>query len=187
MSAAITKGSVVRLTIDNETDTYEQAIAAVQTAFGLRPVTPADWPEPPPVEPRPDPQDLSADDIMNGWNEQALFRMIASLMPGARAVLHRITELGGTASFDEVQQYFADHPTTPIPKAKIGGTLTSFQAVQRRVGPAGSTSSARLLQRDERARLYHIDRVLVEGLRRAFAIADARPDLLRSEPTPRVP
>ncbi|MHA5051095.1 hypothetical protein [Streptomyces sp. SD15] len=37
----------------------------------------------------------------------------------------------------------------------------------------------RLLQRDERARLYRIDRALVEGLARAFAIADARPDLLR--------
>ncbi|WP_413098200.1 hypothetical protein [Streptomyces sp. Inha503] len=100
-------------------------------------------------------------------------------------MLRRITDLGGTASFDEVQQHFADHPTTPMEKAKIGGgTLTSIPAVQRRIGPAGS---ARLLQRDERARLlYHIDPALVEGLRRAFAIADARPDLLRAEPTPRV-
>ncbi|MPY51968.1 hypothetical protein FPZ41_26740 [Streptomyces sp. K1PN6] len=32
-------------------------------------------------------------------------------MPGARAVLRRITELGGAASYDDVQQYFADHPT----------------------------------------------------------------------------
>ncbi|GDY60494.1 hypothetical protein [Streptomyces violaceusniger] len=177
------EGGVVRLTIDTETDTYEQAIAAVQAAYGLRPVTPDDWPEPPALDPRPDPQDLDDDDIGNGWSEQALFRMIASLIPGARAVLRRITDLGGTASFDEVQQYFADHPTTPITKAKIGGTLTSIPAVQRRIGPAGS---ARLLQRDERARLYHIDPPLVEGLRRAFAIADARPDLLRAEPTPRV-
>ena len=105
--------------------------------------------------------------------------MIASLMPGARAVLRRITDLGGSASFDEVQQYFADRPTAPIPKAKIRGTLTSIQAVQCRVGP---TSAPRLLQRDERARLYHIDPTLVEGLRRVFAIADARPDLLRGEP-----
>lgn len=56
-------GSVVRLTIDAETDTYEQAIAAVQTAYGLRPVTPANWPEPPPVDPRPGPQELGDDDI----------------------------------------------------------------------------------------------------------------------------
>ncbi|WP_443250844.1 hypothetical protein [Streptomyces sp. 6N106] len=62
----------------------------------------------------------------------------------------------------------------------MGGTLTSVQAVQRRVAP---TDASRLLQRNERARLYHIDRALVEGLRRAFAIADARPDLLRGEPT----
>ncbi len=170
----------MRLTIDTETDTYEQAIAAVQAAYGLRPVAPADWPEAPAVDPRPDPQDLSGDDIGNGWSEQALFRMIASLMPGARAVLRRITDLGGTTSFDEVQQYFADHPTTPIATAKMGGTLTSFQAVQRRIAPTGAP---RLLQRDERARVYQIDRALVEGLRRAFAIADARPDLLRGEPT----
>ncbi|MEU5273320.1 hypothetical protein AB0G77_33340 [Streptomyces hygroscopicus] len=66
----------------------------------------------------------------------------------------------------------------------MGGTLTSFQAVQRRVAPTGAP---RLLQRDERARLYQIDPALVEGLQRAFAIADARPDLLRrAEPHPRV-
>ncbi|MGP3945179.1 MULTISPECIES: hypothetical protein [Streptomyces] len=109
--------------------------------------------------------------------------MVASLMPGARALLRRITELGGTTSFDEVQQYFADHPTTPITKARVGGALTSVPAVQRRVGPAGSS---RLLQRDERARLYQIDQVLIEGLRRAFAIAHARPDLLRGEPAAHV-
>jgi hypothetical protein len=48
--------------------------------------------------------------------------------------------------------------------------------VQRRVGPAGA---ARLLQRDERARIYRIDRALVEGLKRAFALAEDRPDLMR--------
>ncbi|MFI1368882.1 hypothetical protein [Streptomyces griseochromogenes] len=42
-------------------------------------------------------------------------------------------------------------------------------------------------QRDERARLYRIDRVLVEGLKRAFAVADARADLLRGEPVERYP
>ncbi|MGW7605616.1 hypothetical protein [Streptomyces antimycoticus] len=170
----------MRLTIDTGTDTYEQAIAAVQAAYGLRPVAPADWPEAPALDPRPDPQDLSGDDIGDGWSEQAFFRMIASVMPGARAVLRRIIDLGGTASFDEVQQYFANHPATPIATAKIGGTLTSIKAVQRRVAPTGASQ---LLQRDERARLYQIDRALVEGLRRAFAIADARPDLLRGEPT----
>ncbi|WP_405933607.1 hypothetical protein [Streptomyces sp. NBC_00827] len=173
----------MRLTIDTETDTYEQAIAAVQATYGLRPAVPANWPQAPAVDPRPDPQDLSNDDIGNGWNDQVLFHIIASLMPGARAVLRRITDLGGTASYDEVQQYFANHPTDPIPPTKIGGTLTSVQAVQRRIGPTGAD---RLLQRDERARLYRIDRPLVEGLTRAFALADARPDLLRGEGAGRV-
>ncbi|MEV6131765.1 hypothetical protein AB0M05_34105 [Streptomyces violaceusniger] len=105
--------------------------------------------------------------------------MIASLVPGARTVLRRITDLGGTTSFDEVQQHFANHPTTPIATAKLGGTLTSIKAVQRRIAPA---DAPRLLQRDERARLYHRPGA-GRGLRRAFAIADARPDLLRGEPT----
>ncbi|MGW2706564.1 hypothetical protein [Streptomyces sp. NPDC001340] len=56
----------MRLTIDTETDTYEQAIAAVQAAYGLRPTVPADWPEATAVEPCPGPQDLSADDIGDG-------------------------------------------------------------------------------------------------------------------------
>ncbi|MEU8727577.1 hypothetical protein [Streptomyces antimycoticus] len=72
-------------------------------------------------------------------------------------------------------------PTTVAGPATV--VVTSIPAVHRRVGP---TSTPRLLQRDERARLYHIDPALVEGLRRAFAIADARPDLLRGEPTVRV-
>ncbi|MGR4852084.1 hypothetical protein [Streptomyces sp. LARHCF252] len=105
--------------------------------------------------------------------------MIASLMPGARAVLRRIVEMGGTATYDEAQQHFADHPTAPIPRAKIGGSLTSVKAVQRRVGPAGADH---LLQRDERARLYRIERVLVERLIRAVALADSRPDLMRRDP-----
>jgi hypothetical protein len=67
-----------------------------------------------------------------------LFEAIASLMPGARAVLRRIVDVGGTASYGAVQQHFADHPTDPIPPSKIGGTLTSIRAVQRRVGPDGA-------------------------------------------------
>ncbi|MGW9400628.1 hypothetical protein [Streptomyces sp. NPDC055642] len=105
--------------------------------------------------------------------------MIAALMPGARAVLSRITDLGGTASYDDVQQHFAEHSVTPIPPSRIGGTLTSIKAVQRRVGPDGAGP---LLQRDERARRYRIDDVLMAGLTRAFALADTRPDLLRGEP-----
>jgi hypothetical protein len=38
----------------------------------------------------------------------------------------------------------------------------------------------------ERARLHRIDRTLVDGLIRAFALADARPDLLRGEGATRV-
>lgn len=182
MTAAITKGRDVRLTIDTETDSYEKAIAAVQAAYGLRPNVSADWPDAPASEPRPGPEDLSEEDLGQGWTDRTLFEVIASLMPGARTVLRRIVELGGTASYDDVQQYVASHPTDPIPPTKIGGTLTSMRAVQRHVGPVGAHQ---LLQRDERARLYRIDRVLVKGLHRAFVLADARPDLLRREPPAR--
>ncbi|MER5576097.1 hypothetical protein [Streptomyces massasporeus] len=169
----------MRLTIDTETDSYEQAIAAVQAAFGFRPDVPVHWLDAPAAEHRPGPEGLGADDLGGGWTDQVLFQMIASLMPRARAVLRRIAELGGTASYDEIQQHFADHPTHPIPRAKIGGSLTSVKAVQRRVHPAGGDP---LLHRDERARHYRIDRVLAAGLIRAFALADSRPDLMRRDP-----
>ncbi|MFJ5259836.1 hypothetical protein ACIQAC_05085 [Streptomyces sp. NPDC088387] len=45
----------MRLTINTETDTYEQAVAAVQAAYGLRPATHVDWPEAAVVDPRPGP------------------------------------------------------------------------------------------------------------------------------------
>jgi hypothetical protein len=169
----------VRLTIDTETDSYEQAIAAVQAAYGLRPDVPGDWLDAPATEPRPGPEDLSEDDLGDGWTDRLLFRVIASLMPRARAVLRRIVEMGGMASYDEVQQYFAAHQTEPIPRSKIGGSLTSVKAVQRQVGPAGA---GHLLQRDERARLYRIEGALVAGLTRAFVLADRRPDLMRRGP-----
>lgn len=170
----------MRLTIDTETDTYEQAIAAIQAAYRLRPGVPAAWPDAPPADLRPGPRDLPDDNLVDGWTDQLLSHMIASLVPGARAVLRRITELGGAASYEDIQHHFPHHPTNPIPPSKIGGTLTSVKAVQRHVGPNGAGP---LLQRDERARRYRIDDILVTGLQRAFALADIHPDLLRGEPS----
>ncbi|GAA2615677.1 hypothetical protein GCM10010304_81290 [Streptomyces roseoviolaceus] len=60
---------------------------------------------------------------------------------GARTVLRRIVNLGRTASYGDAQQHLADHSMDPIPPTKIGGTLTSFTAVQRRIGPAGTSVS----------------------------------------------
>ena len=179
MGVEITKGAGVQLTIDTQTGTYEQAIAAVQAAYGLNPADVAGgWPAAPPLEARPGPETLSGDDLWEGWTDRMLFDSLASLMPGARAVLRRLVELGGTASFDDVQAYFAGHPTTPIPKNRIGGTLTSVRAVRRRVGPDNRSN---VLERDEGRRLYLIEPALMEGLKRAFDLADARPDLLRQD------
>ncbi|MFJ9713907.1 hypothetical protein [Streptomyces sp. NPDC101234] len=169
----------MRLTIDTQQDTYEQAVAAVQAAYGMRPAVPEAWSDAAAAEVRPGPQDLADDDLGDGWSDRLLFQVIAALMPGARAVLRRITDLGGAASYEDVQQHFADHPVIPIPRSRIGGTLTSIKAVQRRVGPDGAGP---LLQRDDRARRYRIDDALQAGFQRAFALADMRPDLLRDDP-----
>ncbi|MFF2101723.1 hypothetical protein [Streptomyces sp. NPDC058202] len=166
----------MRLTIDTATDSYEQALAAIQAAYGVPTTGPAAGPETPPVDDRPGPQDLDTTDLGDGWSEQSLFAVVAGSMPGARAVLRRVIERGGTAPYDEVPQYFADHPTNPIPLPQMVGTLTSIKAVQRRLGAA---TSIPLLQRDDYKRHYQIEQPLRKGLLRAFALADARPDLLR--------
>ncbi|GAX56425.1 hypothetical protein [Streptomyces olivochromogenes] len=75
-------------------------------------------------DPRPDPLDLAEDDLEDGWSDRALFQVIEGLMPGARAVLRRIIDLGDIASYDGIQQHFATHPTNPIPCSRIRGTLT---------------------------------------------------------------
>ncbi|MGW0836576.1 hypothetical protein [Streptomyces prunicolor] len=169
----------MQLTIDTQTDTYEQAIAAVQSACGVNPAAvTGSWPDAPALALRPGPADLSGEELWEGWTDQLLFDTVASVVPGARAVLRRLVELGGTASYHDIHDHFAGHPETPIPRGRIGGTLTSIRAVRRRVGP---DNRADVLERDERARIYRIEPVLVEGLKRAFDLADTRPDLLRQD------
>ncbi|MFF4260405.1 hypothetical protein ACFY1L_55735 [Streptomyces sp. NPDC001663] len=171
----------MQLTIDTQRDTYEQAIAAVQAAYGLNPALVASsWPDAPAHEPRPDPADLSGEELWEGWTDRLLFDTVAAVMPGARAVLRRLVELGGTASYDDIREYFIDHPEMPIPQGKIGGVLTSVRAVRRRIGPDNRT---RVLELDDRVRVYRIEPAIMEGLKRAFDLAEARPDLLR-EPSP---
>lgn len=133
------------------------------------------WPDAPELASRPDPAGLSGEDLWEGWTDRLLFDTVASVMPGARAVLRRMVELGGTASFEEVQEHFADHPVTPIEPKKIGGTLTSIRAVRRRIGPDNKTN---VLELDDRVRVYRIESALLDGLKRAFALAEVRPDLL---------
>lgn len=170
----------MRLTIDTQTDTYEQAIAAVQAAYGFNPAAAASgWPDAPMPVPRPGPETLSGDNLWEGWTDRMLFDTIAGVMPGARAVLRRLVELGGTASYDDVQAHFADHPATPIAPNKMGGTLTSIRAVRRRVGPDNRSN---FLELDDHRRIYQIEPALVEGLKRVFDLAEARPDLLRQDP-----
>ncbi|WP_406212108.1 hypothetical protein [Streptomyces canus] len=72
-------------------------------------------PHAPAAVPRPGPEGLSGEDLGQGWTERMLFDTIAAVVPGARAVLRRLVELGGTVSYEEVQDHFAVHPETPIP------------------------------------------------------------------------
>jgi len=171
----------VQLTIGTQRDTYEQAIAAVQAAYGFNPAAVASsWPDATALEPRPGPESLSGEDLWQGWTDRLLFGTLAAVMPGARAVLRRLVEVGGTASYDAIRERFIHHPATPIPRGKIGGVLTSVRAVRRRIGPDNKTN---VLEVDDRIRVYRIEPALLEGLKRAFDLADARPDLLR-QPAP---
>ncbi|MET7696453.1 hypothetical protein [Streptomyces sp. NPDC005485] len=51
--------------------------------------------------------------------------------------------------------------------------------MRRRIGP---DNNIRLLELDDRVRVYWIEPALLEGLKRAFALAEVRPDLLRQQP-----
>ncbi|GHE76652.1 hypothetical protein GCM10018771_68470 [Streptomyces cellulosae] len=104
--------------------------------------------------------------------ERLLFDTLAALMPGPRAVLRRIADAGGTATYDDIQAHFAGHPDTAMPRNRIGGTLTFVRAVRRRIGPDNTS----LLELGDRIRVYRIEPALIEGLQRAFALADARSD-----------
>ncbi|MEU6260470.1 hypothetical protein [Streptomyces sp. NPDC047043] len=107
MGEEIAEGEGVQLTLDTQTDTYEQAIAAVQAAYGLNTAAVAgSWPDAPAHEPRPDPADLSGEDLREGWTDRPLFDTVAAVMPGARAVLRRVVEVGGTASDDDIREHF---------------------------------------------------------------------------------
>ncbi|TQJ92732.1 hypothetical protein [Streptomyces sp. SLBN-31] len=55
-----------------------------------------------------------------------------------------------------------------------------MRAVRRRIAPDNNT---RLPELDDRVRVYRIEPALIEGLQRAFTLGDARPDLLRQDPT----
>ncbi|MGW5658595.1 hypothetical protein ACWEWG_00580 [Streptomyces sp. NPDC003758] len=57
------------------------------------------------------------------------------MMPGARAVLRRLVDLGGTGTYDEFREHLIGRPERPMPQGQIGGKLTSIRAVRRGIGP----------------------------------------------------
>ncbi len=121
------------------------------------------------------PESLGREGLGQGWTERMLFDTVAAVVPGARAVRRHLDDVGCAASHEDVQGHFPVHPETPIAPERIDGTLTSIRAVRRRVGPDNRSN---LLERNDRRRIHWIDPALLEGLKRAFDLADARPDLL---------
>ncbi|MER8012493.1 hypothetical protein [Streptomyces sp. NPDC094149] len=156
----------MQLIINTQRDTYEQAIAAVQAAYGFNPAPTTDgWPEAPTLEPRPGPQDLSEDDLWQGWSERLLFDTIAALMPGARTVLRRIADVGCTATYDDVQAHFASHPETPIPKNGSAGPSALLT-------PAPTSCDSRLVTGFD-VRTLHVERRARRGVA-AGSLPDGR-------------
>ncbi|MCX4853915.1 hypothetical protein [Streptomyces canus] len=88
------------MTINTQTDTYEQAIAAVQAAYEHNPRHRHEQLAalPPRAIPGRARGSWAAATLGDGWTERMLFDTIAAAMPGARAVLRRLVELGATAS-----------------------------------------------------------------------------------------
>lgn len=79
--------------------------------------------------------------------------------PAPRAVLRRIVDRAGTATYDDLQAHISDRPDTPIPKKWIGGMLTSV----RMAAASAFDKNTRLLELDDSIRVYHIEPALIEG------------------------
>ena len=161
----------MRITIDTQRDSYEDALATLQAAY-RRPATPARGHAVPAL-----PDGLSAEPIVAGWSEQHLFRLIAQVLPNAREVLRYLAhQERREVPYDQVRAHFAGHPTHPIGPRRMGGTLTSLDAVRKQVAP----TSYKPVVSDEKQRVYRLDPRIAQGLRQAFKAADAHPDLLRT-------
>ncbi|MFJ8780982.1 hypothetical protein [Streptomyces sp. NPDC102476] len=84
------------------------------------------------------------------------------------------------SSSGEVQDHFAVHPETPIdPEADRRHACQHPRGRHR----LGLDNRYGVLERDDRRRIYWIEPALLESLKCAFDRPEARPDLLRQEPT----
>ncbi|MFG2732921.1 hypothetical protein [Streptomyces canus] len=138
----------MQLTTDTQTDTNEQAIAAVQAAYGLNPAAVASsWPDAPAAVPRPGPESLSGEDLGQGWTERMLFDTVAAVVPGARAVLRRL--VGGTASYEEVQDLRCALRDADRPEADRRHTHQH----PRGTAPGRPDNRSHLIERDDRRRI----------------------------------
>jgi hypothetical protein len=127
----------------------QQAIASLQAAYGLRPDVPAAWPDAPAADPRPGPQDLADDNLVDGWTDQLLFRLIASLVPRGpagpapdhRAGRHRLVR--GRAAPLRRPSGAADPAVEDRrhPDQRQGGTAPYRPGRRRPAPPAGRTST----------------------------------------------
>jgi hypothetical protein len=162
----------MRITIDTQRDSYEDALATLQAAY-RRPVHAPGYSR----VLQELPAGLSDESIVAGWSEQHLFRLIAQVLPNAREVLRYLVHQGlREVPYEQVRAHFAEHPTHPIGPRRMGGTLTSVDAVRKQVSP----SAYRPIVSDEKQHVYRLDPRIAQGLRKAFEVADAHPHLLRT-------
>jgi hypothetical protein len=165
----------VQIVIDTATDTYQQALATLRAAYGYpeaeaaRRVREEDAGVAVEME-------LSGEEIVGGWSDQLLYPLIAEVKPNAREVVRYIAGHAPEVPFGQVQKYFADHATHPIPTSNIGGTMTSVSSACRHLNPH---SAFKPVERDTKRQVYVVDPDVAAGFTRAFEVADAHPERLR--------
>jgi hypothetical protein len=169
----------VQFTIDTERDSYEQALAALRAAYGVADLGSAAEKylpyRPKKLPPLYASLPLDNRSIVGGWTERHLFYLVAHVRPGAREVLRYLAAQEGEVPFDQVRAHFAQHPVHPIVPGRLGGTMTSIDAVRRRIAP----TTYKPLGRDTERRVYLLDDRIRHGLRHAFAVVSEHPELLR--------
>ncbi|WP_194918218.1 hypothetical protein [Catenulispora rubra] len=152
----------MRITIDTETDTYDNALAALRAAFGR----PDDKREESPVPVLHD--GLSAELLLGDWNEQRLYALIAGLIPKSATVLRCIAENAPRIVVAEVLDKINSKGVPPQWDVnELGGAVNSLKrSVKKQL-----VFPATLVSRDKDA--YVIDIRVARGLLRAFRALDA--------------
>ncbi|MDH6436098.1 hypothetical protein M2158_004638 [Streptomyces sp. SAI-144] len=136
------------------------------------------WPDAPAAVPRPGAESLSGEDLGQGWTERMIFDTVAAVVPGARAVLRRLVEVGGPACTKKSR---TGSPCTPRLRSIRSGSAARSPASARYGAGSAPTTGPTSWSGTTAGCPCWIEPPLLDGLKRAFDLAEARPDLLRQE------